>query len=85
MSSVLVKQLQLELLNFLYDYSVNLLNKKLFVQACLPYFQLAMILSGFCGKEFISLGRHTWRCKNKLNFTQTTQQNEVPNVEIRSQ
>ena len=44
-----------------------------------------MILCGFCGKEFISLGRHTWRCKNKLDFNQTTKQNEVPTVEIRSQ
>ena len=44
-----------------------------------------LIICGFCGKEFISLGRHTWRCKNKVEFEQTSQQNGVPNVEIRSQ
>ncbi len=21
----------------------------------------------FCGKEFVTLGRHSWRCKQKLN------------------
>ena len=44
-----------------------------------------LILCGFCGKEFISLGRHTWRCKNKIEFNETTKQNDVPTVAIRSQ
>ena len=44
-----------------------------------------LIICGFCGKEFISLGRHTWHCKNKVEFEQKTPQNGVPNVEIRSQ
>ena len=38
-----------------------------------------LISCGFCGKEFISLGRHTWRCKDKIDFNQT-KQNEVPEV-----
>ena len=44
-----------------------------------------LILCGFCGKEFISLGCHTWRCKYKIEFNETTKQNDVPTVEIRSQ
>ena len=28
---------------------------------------LPFAVSTFCGKDFISLGRHLWRCKSKLN------------------
>ncbi len=43
-----------------------------------------LIICGFCGKEFVSLGRYTWRCKNKVEFDQTSKQNNVPAVEIRA-
>ena len=34
-----------------------------------PFVALAVIfvVCAFCGKDFISLGRHSWRCKSKLN------------------
>ena len=44
-----------------------------------------LMLCGFCGKEFVSLGRHTWRCKSKLDFNDKSNDNVVPAVEIRSQ
>ena len=44
-----------------------------------------LMLCGFCGKEFVSLGRHTWRCKSKLDFKDKSNDNVVPAVEIRSQ
>ena len=44
-----------------------------------------LVICGFCGKDFASLGRHTWRCKNKVEFDQTSKQNKVAAVEIRTQ
>ena len=28
-----------------------------------------MVICSFCGDDFKSLGRHSWRCKKKMNFT----------------
>ena len=35
----------------------------------LPFVALAVIFAvcAFCGKDFILLGHHSWRCKSKLN------------------
>ena len=44
-----------------------------------------LMICGFCGKEFVSLGRHTWRCKNKVNFNGNVEENAVPAVEFRAQ
>ena len=27
-----------------------------------------MVICSFCGDDFKSLGRHSWRCKKKMNF-----------------
>ena len=27
-----------------------------------------LIICGFCGKEFVSLDRHSWRCKSKVDY-----------------
>ena len=27
-----------------------------------------LMICGFCGKEFESLGRHSWRCKSKVEY-----------------
>ncbi len=29
-----------------------------------------LMICGFCGKEFESLGRHSWRCKSKVEYEQ---------------
>jgi hypothetical protein len=44
-----------------------------------------LMLCGFCEKEFVSLGRHTWRCKDRIDFNQQSKENVVPAAEIRSQ
>jgi hypothetical protein len=44
-----------------------------------------LVICGFCGKDFASLGHHTWRCKNKVEFDRTSKQNKVPAVEILTQ
>ena len=44
---------------------------------------LVLAICSFCGKDFVSLGRHSWRCKSKLhiyegsfgNSAQQTRQN----------
>ena len=86
MSSVLVKQLQLELRNLLYDYSVR---SKMIRASLLALFSTMILCYAifstivFVVRNLaISLAVHTWRCKNKLDFNQTTKQNEVPTVEI---
>ena len=28
---------------------------------------LSCVICSFCGKDFVSLGRHQWRCKDKIN------------------
>ena len=27
-----------------------------------------LIICGFCGKEFVSLRRHSWHCKGKVDY-----------------
>ena len=34
----------------------------------------------FCGKDFKSLGRHKWRCKEKLHTTPSTTQGNHDNI-----
>jgi hypothetical protein len=34
---------------------------------------------------FVSLGRHSWRCKSKLEYGQETRVNAIPAIEIPSQ
>ena len=41
-----------------------------------------LILCGFCGKEFKSVGRHSWRCKSKTNYERRTKVNAVPAMEV---
>jgi tRNA(Ile2) C34 agmatinyltransferase TiaS len=43
-----------------------------------------LMLCGFCEKEFVSLGRHTWRCKDRIDFNQQSKENVVPAIEILS-
>ena len=44
-----------------------------------------LIICGFCGKDFVSLGRHLWRCKSKVEYGQETRVNSIPAIEIPSQ
>ena len=44
-----------------------------------------LIICGFCGKDFVSLGRHSWRCKSKVEYGQETRVNSIPAIEIPSQ
>ena len=38
-----------------------------------------LMICGFCGKEFVSLGRHSWRCKSKVgNQPDGTQNVNLP-------
>ena len=41
-----------------------------------------LIICGFCGKEFASLGRHSWRCKSKVEYNQEPTANVNPVMEI---
>ena len=41
-----------------------------------------LIVCGFCGKDFVSLGRHSWRCKGKVEYEQETTVNVIPDVEM---
>lgn len=41
-----------------------------------------LIICGFCGKEFLSLGRHSWRCKSKVDYEQENNVNENPAIEL---
>ena len=44
-----------------------------------------LIICGFCGKEFVSLGRHSWRCKSKVEYNQEPTTNVNPVMEMPSQ
>ena len=44
-----------------------------------------LIICGFCGKEFVSLGRHSWRCKSKVGGEQGTTENINPATEMPTQ
>ena len=39
----------------------------------------------FCGKEFVSLGRHSWRCKSKVEYNQEPTANVNPVMEMPAQ
>ena len=41
------------------------------------------VVCSFCGQDFVSLGRHSWRCKERINQDQNSSENierEVPVV-----
>ena len=44
-----------------------------------------LIICGFCGKEFVSLGRHSWRCKSKVEYNQEPTANVNPVMEMPAQ
>ena len=48
----------------------------MFRNGFVAFFMLFVVCS-FCGKDFKSLGRHTWRCKDKLNTAKKAE--NVPN------
>ena len=41
-----------------------------------------LIICGFCGKEFVSLGRHSWRCKSKVGNDRETTASVNPAMEM---
>ena len=45
----------------------------------------ATLICGFCGKEFESLGRHSWRCKSKVEYEQEPTVNANPTMEMPTQ
>ena len=55
------------------------------IRASLIALYSTLMICGFCGKEFVSLGRHTLRCKNKINFNGNVEENAVPAVEFCAQ
>ena len=36
------------------------------------------IVCDFCGKDFISIGRHSWRCKSRGKTASNEQDNDTP-------
>ena len=44
-----------------------------------------LIICGFCGKEFVSLGRHSWRCKSKVDYGPEIRNSDIPTTEIHTQ
>ena len=44
-----------------------------------------LIICGFCGKEFISVGRHSWRCKSKVLYDQENSASVKQVMEMPSQ
>ena len=44
-----------------------------------------LIICGFCGKEFESLGRHSWRCKSKVGNERESTLNVNPAMEMPTQ
>ena len=44
-----------------------------------------LIICGFCGKEFVSLGRHSWRCKSKVGNDRETTASVNPAMEMPTQ
>jgi hypothetical protein len=43
------------------------------------------LICGFCGKEFESLGRHSWRCKSKVGNERESTLNVNPVMEMPTQ
>ena len=44
-----------------------------------------LIICGFCGKDVVSFGRHSWRCKSIVEYGQETRVNYIPAIEMPSQ
>ena len=55
------------------------------IRASLLALFFTLMICGFCGKEFVSLGRHSWRCKSKVEYNQKTTANVSPVMEIPAQ
>ena len=36
---------------------------------------MTFVICSFCGKDFVSLGRHSWRCKEKINHPNSNHRN----------
>ena len=51
------------------------------IRASLLALFTTLMICGFCGKEFVSLGRHSWRCKSKVKFEQDYIDNVTPAME----
>ena len=39
-------------------------------------------IRGFCGKEFVSLGRHSWGCKGKVDYDTEITSRDIPAMKI---
>ena len=39
-------------------------------------------ICGFCGKEFVSLGRHSWGCKGKVDYDTEITSWDIPAMKI---
>ena len=55
------------------------------IRASLLALFATLIICGFCGKEFMSLGRHSWRCKNKVGNEQDSTINTTRDMVISTQ
>ena len=40
---------------------------------------LVFVVCSFCGKDFKSVGRHSWRCKEKLHSDNSGNEQQIPN------
>ena len=45
-----------------FDYRISVILRSLFIALCFIF-----VVCTFCGKDIISIGRQSWRCKRKLN------------------
>ena len=52
------------------------------IRASLLALFATLIIFGFCGKEFISLGRHSWRCKSKVGYNDDSTVNNTSVMQI---
>ena len=52
------------------------------IRASLLPLSATLIICGFCGKEFMSLGRHSWRCKSKVGNEQDSTINTMHDMVI---
>ena len=55
---------------FIYDLFIKSCKKSTenMLRKSLMLLFLVMAICSFCGKDFVSLGRHSWRCKSKLHM-----------------
>ena len=54
------------------------------IRASLIGFFLLFTVCSLCGKDFVSLGRHSWRCKSKIVYEDRTNSNgnTIPRIPI---